>query len=80
MNETALPVDTPAGGIGLLSRRTGGTVIHTLFFKPQNTGLTSKATEFSMSKVADRGLRFRFRYVQFRSGSLFRAPGYLARF
>jgi hypothetical protein len=48
-------------GLGrcLLSFRTGRTVFHTLFFKLQNTGLTGTSTEFSMSKVADRGLRFR---------------------
>ena len=41
-----------------------------LSFELQNTGLTDSATEFSMSKVADRGLRFRF---EVRSGFLVRA-------
>jgi hypothetical protein len=49
MNEMADPADALAGGIGFLSRRTGGTVFHTLFFEQQNTGLTSSPTEFSMS-------------------------------
>ncbi len=46
------------------------TVFHTLFFKLQNTGLTGSPTKSSMSKVADRGIRFRFGFVQFQSGSL----------
>jgi hypothetical protein len=52
-------VNISVRGIDTLSLRTGRPVFHTLFFEQQNTGLTPNATEFSMSKVADRGLRFR---------------------
>lgn len=61
-------------------RRDRWTVFNTLFFVLQNTGLTGFSTEFSMGKVADRGLRFRFGFMQFQSGSLSRVPGYIARF
>ena len=53
------------------------TGFHTLFFEQQNTGLTDTSTEFSMCKVADRGLRFR---LEFRSGFLVRVVGHKALF
>jgi hypothetical protein len=71
----ALSADTSVGGIGLLYHRPGGTVFHTLFFELQNTGLTGNPTEFSMSKVANQSLRFRFGFMQFRIGSFLRVPG-----
>jgi murein DD-endopeptidase MepM/ murein hydrolase activator NlpD len=56
----------------LLGRWTG---LHSLTFLVPKTGLTSNSTEFSMSKVADQGSRFRF-WFKFRFR---RAPGKFAR-